>query len=107
VSTGRPRRVRLFVVLLLAAIAASTLVWGAFGTGADSDAQLAQRELVELSAIRLQAMRVTELAHLDLFRVAGDDVVDPSRLQGVLDTWQVDMAEVARRVPIAPASPTC
>ena len=104
-STGRPRRVRLFVVLLLAAIAASTLVWGAFGTGADSDAQLAQRELVELSAIRLQAMRVTELAHLDLFRVAGDDVVDPSRLQGVLDTWQVDMAEVARRVPIAPASP--
>ena len=34
-----------FVVLLLAAIAASTLVWGAFGNGADSDAQLAQREL--------------------------------------------------------------
>ena len=99
----RPRRslrIRLVVVLALAAIAVSMLADDAFAARDEVGAHVAQRELVRLSALRLQAMRVTELAHVELFEAtAAAETADAARLQDVLDTWQADLVALGGQVP--------
>lgn len=108
VAPPRPRRtlrIRLAVVLVLSATASSMLVHSALDASHDADEVVVRQELLELAAVRLQAMRVTERAHLELFAAAaGAGPAEPARLEAVLDAWQADMAEVAQMAPVDAAT---
>ncbi|NLA35051.1 MAG: hypothetical protein GX868_05105, partial [Actinobacteria bacterium] len=103
-SSTRARRavgiVPTALVMLLTLALIVVLVRASGEQARQSDAIRARQELVQIAAVRQQAMAATELAHIALFeRAAVEPDVPPGALEGVLETWKAELNALSESLP--------